>query len=388
MIAGVAMDFELSKEQKDIVKAAREFAQGEFTPVADELDREEKFSRELWAKANELGFVGTWIPEEYDGPGFGFFEYCLVNEEFWAVDPGCSQMCTSTTFGGEMILLYGSEEQKKRWLTPLAQGRAICGFAITEPGAGSDVTSAATIAVKDGDEYVISGQKMFTSNGNIADFLLVFCQTEPDNPNRHQRYSVFVMETDSPGYEANKLEGKLGIRASDTAEVAFKEVRVPAENLVGQPGQGFAQLMQFFNHTRLHVAAQGVGVARGAMERTVKHVRTREQFGRPLADFQATRIKVATMATRIEAGRNLYYKAAILLDQNKIDHSLISMAKWFAGRVAVETVDECLLMHGGYGYLAEYDISRLYRDAKIVEIYEGAREIELMIIADRFLGRH
>jgi alkylation response protein AidB-like acyl-CoA dehydrogenase len=350
------------------------------------LDAKEKFSRELWKMAGELGFVGTWIPEEYEGPGFGFFEFSLINEEFWAVDPGCGQQCTSTTFGAETVLLFGSEDQKKKWLTPLALGEAICGFGITEPGAGSDVTMAATRAERRGDEYVINGHKMFTTNGTIADFVFVFCQTDPQNPDPHKRYSIICVETDRQGYEASKLTGKMGIRANDTAELALKDIKVPKENLIGAEGSGFKQLMEFFNRTRLHVAAQGVGLARGAMERAVTHARTREQFGKPLGVFQATKLKIANMATKIEAARNLYYKAACLVDKGKVDHALISMAKWFGARTAVEVVDEALQVHGGYGYLAEYDISRLYRDAKILEIYEGAREIELMIIADRVLG--
>ncbi|KIX14481.1 acyl-CoA dehydrogenase family protein [Dethiosulfatarculus sandiegensis] len=380
------MDYELDREQKEIIKAAREFAKGEFSKLAEELDAQEKFSRELWKMAGELGFVGTWIPEEYEGPGFGFFEFALINEEFWAVDPGCGQQCTSTTFGAETVFLFGNEEQKKRWLTPLALGEAICGFGITEPGAGSDVTMVTTRAEKQGDEYVINGQKMFTTNGTIADFVFIFCQTDPENPNPHKRYSIICVETDRPGYEASKLTGKMGIRANDTAELALKDLRVPKENLVGEEGAGFKQLMEFFNRTRLHVAAQGVGLARGAMERAVTHARTREQFGKPLGAFQAIKLKIANMATKIEAARNLYYKAACQVDKGKVDHALISMAKWYGARTAVEVVDEALQVHGGYGYLAEYDISRLYRDAKILEIYEGAREIELMIIADRFLG--
>jgi alkylation response protein AidB-like acyl-CoA dehydrogenase len=375
------MDYTLSKEHRDIIKAAREFAQGEFPDVAEELDREERFSRELWQAAHELGFVGTWIPEEYDGPGFGFFEFSLINEEFWAVDPGCGQQCTSTTFGAENILLYGTEEQKQRWLGALARGEAICGFGISEPGAGSDVSSVATTAVKDGDNYVVNGQKMFTTNGTIADFILLFVQTAPDEPDPRKRYSILLTETGKPGYTANKLKGKLGIRANDTAELALSDLRVPSENLIGAEGAGYGQLFQFFNRTRLHVAAQGVGLARGALERSVKHIKERQQFGKPLASFQANQHKVAVLATKIEAARNLYYKAASLLDAGKIDHGLISMAKWFGARTAVEAADEALQMHGGYGYLAEYDVSRLYRDAKILEIYEGAREVELNIIA-------
>jgi alkylation response protein AidB-like acyl-CoA dehydrogenase len=214
---------------------------------------------------------------------------------------------------------------------------------------------------------------------------MVFCQTDPDNPNRHQRYSFIVVPTGTPGYTAAKIRGKLGIRASDTAEISLKDVRVPAENLVGAAGEGFYELMAFFNHTRLHVCAQGVGLAKGALAEAVRHVRGRKQFGVPVASFQATQFKIAEMATRIRAGRNLYYEAAWLADRGKLDHALVAMAKWYTARVAVDCADEALQMHGGYGYIDEYKVQRLYRDAKILEIYEGTKEIEKTIIAKEIL---
>jgi alkylation response protein AidB-like acyl-CoA dehydrogenase len=382
------MDFELTDEQKDIVSAAKRFAEGEFPDLAQECDRKEEFPRHLWKKACDLGFVGVFIKEPYGGAGLGFLEHCLVNEEFWRVDPGIAGSILSATFGSEMIQLFGTEEQKTKWLPPLVQGRTITGAAITEPDAGSDVSSVNTTATLDRGEYVINGTKMFITNGTIADFLQVLCVTEPDSNSRHRRFSVITVETDRKGFEANKLKNKLGIRASDTAEISFNDVRVPGENLIGAAGQGFHQFMVFFDHTRLHICAQAVGLAQGAMEQAITHTRERHQFGKPLASFQATQFKIAEMATRIEAGRTLYQKAAWLVDQGQVESHLISMAKWFTGETAVRTADEALQLHGGYGFVGDHDIERFYRDAKIVEIYEGTKEVEKMIIARKLLGKY
>jgi alkylation response protein AidB-like acyl-CoA dehydrogenase len=382
------MNFDLTVEQQDIIKAAREFAEKLFPDIAQECDREEKFPKHLWQKACELGFVGVFIPEAYGGAGLGFLEHCLINEEFWRVDAGIAHFILAGTFGSELILLFGTEEQKKKWIPPLAKAQAITGAAITEPDAGSDVSSIRTTAVLEGNEYVINGSKMFITGGTIADYLLVLCVTEPHAKSRHDRLSVIVVETDRKGYEANKLKNKLGLRASDTTEISFSDVRVPKENLVGKAGKGFQQFMVFFDHTRLHVCAEAVGLAQGAMEQAIKHVRKRIQFGKPLASFQGTQFKIAEMATRIEAGRNLYQKAAWLIDQGRVESHLISMAKWFTGETAVRVAEEALQLHGGYGFIGDYDIERFYRDSKIVEIYEGTKEIEKIIIARHVLGKY
>jgi acyl-CoA dehydrogenase len=213
----------------------------------------------------------------------------------------------------------------------------------------------------------------------------VFCLTDPDNPDRHQRHSFFIVETDRPGFEANKIHGKLGIRANDTAEVSFSNVRIPSKNLIGQEGNGFRELMAFFNLTRLHICGMAVGIARAALEESIAHIKKRHQFGAPLASFQVNQFKVAEMATLIRAARNLYYEAAWLTDQGKMDHALTAMAKWFSGQIAVRCADEALQMHGGYGYIDEYKVQRIYRDAKIVEIYEGTKEIEKLIVARSLL---
>ena len=381
------MNFDLTNEQKDIIKAAREFAEKEFTDLAQECDREERSPKQLWEKACSLGFIGVFIPEAYGGPGLGFLEHCLINEEFWRVDPGIAHFVLSGIFGSEMVLFFGTEEQKKRWLPPLIQGKAFTGAAITEPDAGSDVSSVKTSAILDGNEYVINGTKTFITGGTIADYLPVLCLTEP-HAKSHERFSVIMVETNRKGFEATKLKNKLGIRASDTAEISLSDVRVPKENLIGIPGKGFHQFMKFFDHTRIHVAAEATGLAQGAMEQAIKHVRTRQQFGKPLASFQVTQFKIAEMATRIEMGRTLYQRVAWLIDQGKVESHLISMAKWYAGETAVKVAEEALQLHGGYGFIGDYNIERFYRDSKIVEIYEGTKEIEKTIIARKLLGKY
>ncbi|MBP6942363.1 MAG: acyl-CoA dehydrogenase family protein, partial [Syntrophorhabdaceae bacterium] len=306
---------ELTSEQVDIRKAAREFAEGEFRERAREFDEKEEFDLSIWKKACEYGFVGVFIKEEYGGHGLGFLEHSLISEEFWRVDPGCGQSILSCTFGSEMVQAFGSEEQKKKYLPPLVGGEAIIGFGITESDAGSDVASLKTTAVKQGDSYIINGSKMFTTNGCIAKHVLIFCITNPEAKDAHRRHSVILVETDRPGFEANKITGKMGIRANNTAELSLNNIEVPAANLIGEEGNGFYQLMDFFNKTRNHVAAQGVGVAQGALELAVGYVKKRKAFGKTLGHLQGVQFKLAEMATRIEAARGLYWRAAYSMDK-------------------------------------------------------------------------
>jgi alkylation response protein AidB-like acyl-CoA dehydrogenase len=379
------MDFNLTKEQRQIVMAAREFARKEFRPRAQEFDREEKFDYSIWKKACDLGFVGIFIDREYGGGGYGCIENCLLNEEFWAVDPGMGSAVLTTCFGAHLLLFYGTEEQKQQVLPELTAGRAIMGCAITEPDAGSDVAGAVTAAVKDGNDWRINGSKMFATNGTAADYMMIFCRTDPDNTSRHLRHSFILVPTAAAGYTATKIRGKLGIRASDTAEIALNDVCVPRENLVGEEGRGFYQLMKFFNHTRIGVCAQAVGLARAALEESLRYVKNRRQFGSALAEFQISQIKLAEMATHIRAARNLCYEAAWQADYGCLDHALVAMAKWFSAKTAVACADEALQLHGGYGYIDDYKVQRLYRDAKVLEIYEGTKEIEKLIIARSLL---
>lgn len=378
---------ELTPEQNDIRLAAREFAEGEFRDRAKEFDEKEEFDPAIGKKACENGFVGTFIKEEYGGAGYGFLEHCLITEEFWRVDPGCGQAVIARTFGSEMIQAFGTEKQKKTYLPPLVRGDAIIGFGITEPDAGSDITMISTRAEKKGDRYIINGSKMFITNGCTANYLLVYALTHPEEKDVHKRYSIILIDTSSPGYEATKIHGKMGIRASDTAEISLSNVEAPLENLIGEEKRGFYQLMDFFNKTRNHVAAQGVGVAQGALEMAVSHVKNRKAFHTTLSKLQAVQMQIAEMATRIEAARLLYWRAAYLLDKGKVNPALISMAKWNAGETAVYVTNNALQLHGGYGYIAEYDIQRFYRDAKIVEIYEGTKEVEKAVIASELLRK-
>jgi len=381
------MDFEFTNRQKQIRLAAREFAEGEFPGVAREYDRREEFPKELWKKACELGFIGLFIKKEYGGLGLGFLEFTMVMEEFWRVDPGCGNILL-TTFGSELIQLYGTEEQKKKYLPPLTRGKAVMGTAITEPDAGSDILSILSLAKRDGDSYVINGSKQFITNGSIAHYLAVFCQVYPEAESKLKRYGVLIVETDRPGFSALKITGKMGIRASDTAEIRFNDVRVPKENLIGtKEGEGFSQIMQLFNINRVIAASQGIGVAQGALDKAIQYVKKRKQFGQSLAAFQSTQFKIAEMATWVEVARNLCYQAGWMLDHGKLDPKLISIAKYLAGEVGVKVTNDALQLHGGYGYIADYDIERFYRDAKIVEIYEGTKEIEKNTIARELLGR-
>jgi len=259
------------------------------------------------------------------------------------------------------------------------------GAAITEPNAGSDVAGVRTRAVKHGDEFVINGTKIFITNGTIGHYFPVLCQTDPQAEKRHARFSVIMVEADRPGFIRRKIHNKLGIRASDTAELIFEDVRVPKENLVGEWGKGFYYFMAFFDRTRIQIAGQATGLAQGALDRAVRYAQQRELFGTHLSSFQVTQFKLAEMATKIEAARNLYRHAAWKLDKGELDTKLIAMAKWFSGEMAVRVADEALQIHGGYGFMGEYDISRLYRDAKVLEIYEGTKEIEKLVIARNLL---
>ena len=380
------MDFQMTKEQKDIKQAAWDFAEKEIREIAHEYDQKEEFPMDLWKKACSLGFVGVYLDEAYQGPGLGYFEAALIMEQFWRVDPGCGCVLLAA-FGTELIQNFGTEEQKKKYIPPIPQGKAIMGAAITEPDAGSDIFGVTASAVKGEGGYVLNGTKMFITNGSIADYLAVYCLTNPEAKSRYERYSFFIVEKDRPGFQANKLKGKLGIRASDTAEIVLSNVKVPKENLIGgKEGKGFAQVMDLFNINRVLAASQGVGVAQGALDQAIAHVKKRQAFGQPIGKFQAIQVKLAEMATMVEASRLLTYQAAWLIDRGTKDPRLIAMAKWLAGETGVRVTDDALQLHGGYGYLNEYPIERFYRDAKIVEIYEGTKEMEKMTIAHQLLG--
>ena len=376
------MDFNLTDEQIMLQEMAHKFAVAEFTPIAKECDREERFPREVWKKACQAGLIGAMIPEAYGGVGAGFLENALITEQFTRVDMGIGSI-GAATFGSENIVLFGTEEQKKKYLPPLVRGEAISAGAYTESDAGTDVAGIKTTAKKDGNDYVINGSKMFITNGTICDFMVVLCVTNPEAEKRHRRQSLIIVEADRPGITRTKIHGKMGIRASDTAEIVFEDVHVPRSNLIGEEGKGFYEVMQFFDVTRIMVAAQGVGVAQGALEMAIKYTQERKTFGAPIIANQAVQFKLAEMATRIELARTLNYRAAWQIDQGKTDPKLNAMAKYYSGEMAIWVTNEALQLHGGYGYIDEYDIQRFYRDARILEIYEGVRDAELMTIARR-----
>jgi alkylation response protein AidB-like acyl-CoA dehydrogenase len=380
------MDFELGNRQKQIRLAAREFAEGELAPIGKECEAKGEFPRDIIKKAAQLGFVGVYIKKDYGGLGLGSLEDAIIHEEFWRADPGLGQVFSQTTFGAKELVLFGTEEQKKKYLSPVTKGEWVMGFSITEPEAGSDAASVITRAEKVGEDYVINGNKVMISNGTEAKFLLVYCLTHPEETSKSKRHSILLVETDRPGYKADKILGKMGLHASDTANIYFNNVKVPKENLVGVEGNGFVQLMKFLDHSRVAVAADSLGLAQGAMEQAVNYVKKRKQFGRTIASFQVTQFKIAEMATLVETARNLTYKAAWALDRGNPDTQVSAMAKWWASNVAVKVADEALQLHGGYGYLDDYPIERFYRAAKLLEIYEGTKEIQKDVISRRVLG--
>ena len=380
------MDFELNKVQKDIQKAARRFAKGELRKeVAAELEAAHAYPTAIWKKAAELGFIGLHYPEAYGGQDFGCLENALVVEAFCRADSSIGSALMACNFSSEIVLHFGTEAQKKEYLTPLTEGEAIFAGAFTEPNHGSDITTMDTKAVNDGDDWVLDGVKTFITNAGVATTYVVLCQTGEGAGHRGQ--SLILVPGDAEGLEIQDVGQKMGLRLSPTGELAFKHVRVPAANLIGKENRGFYQVLEFFDESRIEVAAQALGMAQGAFDRAIDHVKHREQFGKKIGAFQTTQHKVADLATKIELARLITYKAAWNHDQGRSDPKLTSMAKLFAARTAVEVADEAIQMLGGYGYMTEFVVERIYRDARITEIYEGTREIQKHTIAAAVLGK-
>jgi len=381
------MDFLLTDEQKALKQMAREFAAKEFPKWSKQCDKEERFPVEVMAAAAKQGLLGVKIPQEHGGPGLGMMESALIDEELNAVDPGLALCIGAADFGTEAIIRLGTPEQKKKYLDPIPKGEMIAGAAISEAGAGSDVAAATCAAVKDGDDYVLNGAKMWITNGTVADYFITLVATDPENPKPHARFSLLLVPSDIAGFKANKIHGKLGIRASDTAELEFTDARVPQSSLLGEEGKGFYYVMEFFNNTRIGVAAQAVGIAEGALRIATEYAAQREAFGKPIASLQAIQFKLAEMATRVETARMLTYKAAWYNDQGKPNPKASSMAKWWAGETAVFCANEAVQILGGMGYVDEMPAEKFYRDAKITEIYEGTKEVHKLIIARTLFGR-
>ena len=383
------MEFELTKEQIQIQKAVRDFVKGQFKKdeIEDLIERH-AYPERLWKMAAELGFVGIHFPEEYSGQGLGVMENILVAEELARGDSSVGTCLLIADFASELILHFGNEEQKAKWLPKVAEGECLSCGAFTEPDHGSDITTVETTAVKDGDEWVINGSKIFiTNSGPLAGFYNVLCNTDPSASPPYRGLSMILVEADRPGVAFQDVGKKMGITLSYTAEVTFKDVRVPMSNLIGKENKGFYHLLEFFDESRILVAAQGLGIAQGGYDRALAYVKQREQFGKKIAQYQVTQHKLADMATKIECARLLVYKAAWNFDQGRIDPKLTSMAKMYAARTAVEVCDEAIQLLGGYGYMLEYEVERFYRDAKITEIYEGTKEIQKNTIASAILGK-
>lgn len=380
------MDFELKEEIKMLRDMASKFAVAEFTPISMECDRDEKYTPEVCKKAAENGLIGAWIPEEYGGSNAGYLGNAIICEELSKVDMGIGVNIMSASFGCESILQYGSEEQKRTYLPQVCRGEKLSAGAFTEPNAGTDVSGYKTRAVKDGDDYVINGNKMFITNGTVCDFMVVQCITNPERK-KYESFSLIIVPADSKGITRNKIHGKMGIRSSNTAEIAFEDVRVKQGNLIGSEGKGFIQLMHFFDTTRVTVGAQGLGLAEACLEVSIKYAKERSAFGSPLGSFQLTQKKLTEMVIMIEALRNLVYKSAWLFDEGRPDYTLSAITKFYAGQTAVFCSNNAIEIHGGYGYIDEYPVQKYYRDAKVLEIYEGTKEAEIMTIGKALLAR-
>jgi alkylation response protein AidB-like acyl-CoA dehydrogenase len=381
------MDFVLTKEQQDVKRAAREFAEGEFSNIAQDFDEEETYPRDLVKKAAGLGFIGINFPEEYGGGGYGYLEKCLIAEEFCRVDPGLGAVVISADFGADMVNLHGTAGQKKRYLSPLTRGEAVMGAAVTEANCGNNASVIAFKAERDGDGYVISGKKMFVTNGTVASYLAVICLTNPGYPSRQRKQSVIMVEADQAGFEVRKLDHKLGNRASDTAEVYLKKVRVPRENLVGDEGNGFTQVMRFLDVERVLASAICVGTAQACLQTSLTYAKGRIQFGRPIAEFQLIREKLAEMAVAIELARTYTYRGAWMIDQGLPIRREAAIAKVYSSGMAVRAGLDAIQIHGGYGYMKELPVERYFRDAKIWEIGLGTPEIQKLIIARELENR-
>jgi alkylation response protein AidB-like acyl-CoA dehydrogenase len=376
------MEFKLNEEQQEIRRAVREFCEKEFTPeLALEYDQKEDFPMTLYKKAAQLGFTSMRIPAEYGGQGYGLLEECIVVEEMCRVDPGLGvAVSLGNLMVPDVLLKHGSEEQKEKYIPPLAKGEKIAAAAFTEPEHGSDITRMDTTAVKKENEWVINGAKEFITNAPIADTFIILCQTDPNATPSHRGQSLFLAEKGMPGLEATKLHGKMGIKPCVTGSLSLSDLKVPETNLVGELNKGFYYTLELFDGTRITVAAQAVGMAQGAFERALNYAKTRKQFGQPIINFQGVSFKLAEMAMKIEAARLMTYKAAWVYDKEKPNAMATSMAKAYASRVAMEVTDEAIQIFGGYGYLADYHVERFHRCAKITEIYEGTSEIQKLTI--------
>jgi len=378
------MDYHLSEEQIALVEIAREFAAKEMRPNAAKYDQNHDFPWEIMQKAFDAGFITCDIPEVYGGGGLNNFDTALISEELSAGCPGMFTSMMAVSLATTPIVLFGSETQKKTFLAPLCQKMGLAAFCLTEREAGSDVGSLKTKAKKEGDTYILNGAKCFITNGGVASLYVVFVNTSPDKGARG--LSAFIIPRDTPGLVIGKTEDKMGHRASNTAEIFFEDCRIPAQNIIGRERMGFIIAMKTFDKTRSSVGAAAVGIAQAAMDYAVGYAKTRIQFGKPIALHQATQFKIAQMAMEIQAARHLVRHAAWLTDQGKPCGKESAMAKCFASDVAMRVTTEALQIYGGYGYMKDYPIEKLMRDAKLLQIYEGTNEIQRQVIAHEVIG--
>ena len=399
------MEFGLTDEQQQLRRTVREFAEGEIAPHVMEWDEASHFPSEIIPKLAEMGFLGVIFPEKYGGAGMGYVEYAIIIEELSRVDGSVgiivaahNSLCTNHIFK------FGSEEQRQKYVVPLAQGKKLGCWSLTEPEAGSDAGGTRTVATRQegppgrgqgepgrSDCWTINGSKTFTTNGHYADVCVAMAVT--DAAKKHHGISAFIIEKGTSGFRPGKKENKLGLRASDTSEVVFTDCRVPAGNLLGREGEGFVNCLQILDGGRISIASLGLGMAQGAYECAVRYAKERRQFGKPIAEFQAIQFKLADMATQVEAARLLTYRAAWLADQaiasGAADARITresSMAKLYAGEVAVRVANEAVQIHGGYGFIKDYPAEKYYRDVKLCTIGEGTSEIQRMVIARQILG--
>ena len=374
------MHFQLTEEHEMIRQAARDFAQAELLPGVIERDDEQKFPKEQVRQMGELGFMGMMVSPNFGGSGMDTLSYVLAMEEISKIDASASvAMSVNNSLVCWGLEKFGNEEQKKKYLTPLAKGEIIGAFCLSEPEAGSDATSQRTTAIDHGDYYLLNGTKNWITNGNSASVYLVIAQT--DTAKGHRGINALIVEKDMPGFQVGKKEHKMGIRGSDTHSLMFTDVKVPKENRIGEDGFGFKFAMKTLSGGRIGIAAQALGIAAGALELATKYAQERKSFGKAIADHQAIAFKLADMATRIEAARLLVYKSAWLKDQGLPFDKESAMAKLYASETAMWVTTQAVQIHGGYGYVKEYHVERLMRDAKITEIYEGTSEIQRMVIS-------
>ena len=373
------IDFTLTSEQELIQKTAREFAKEHLAPGVIERDDKAEFPTEQIKVMGELGFMGMMVPEEWSGAGFDTLTYVIAMEEIAAVELATSTiMSVNNSLVCQLFVDYGTEDQKEKYLKPLAIGEKLGAYSLSEPESGSDASNMRTFAKKEGDHYVINGTKNWVTNGINGDIVILFCMTEKSVG--YKGISAFVVEKGTLGLSVGKKENKLGIRASDTCELYFENCRIPGENMIGEEGQGFKVAMKALGGGRIGIAAQALGLARAALDASISYAKERKQFGKTIGEFGAIQNKLADIATEIDAARMLVWRAAKLKDDGKNYYRESSMAKLYASSTAMKAATECVQIHGGYGYMQEYGVERLMRDAKITQIYEGTSEIQQLVI--------